>query len=160
MARNEFEIEAGDLLRKYFPIVHRIADAAFNRNLGRQVSQKPFDYFGIANGGVTFAAEAKRIKVNRFAFNKLAEHQYDALDEYVTCGGMSFFLINFRVKAPGQRCGSAFCIPFRDYQDIVNSRRSIGRKSMRPEHVPHQYRLERVSGGWVFSEELQNYVHV
>lgn len=148
MARNEFETETGILLARHFPVVHRIADAAFNRNLGRQVVKKPFDYFGITQKGAPFAAEAKRVRAHRFSFKALVEHQYEALGDFSCAGGLSLMFINFRVKRPGQRCGRAFCMPFQAYQELVRSRADVGRKSMRPEHIPTQYELARISGGW------------
>ena len=152
MARNEFEVEAGDLLRMYFPVVHRIADAAFNRKLGRQVSKKPFDYFGTDSDGRAIAAEAKRVKVNRFAFNNLPDHQYDALNSWSEAGGNTMFLLNFRVKGPGKRCGRAFWIPFAEYKALKTYVTALGRKSIKPDDIPEWCELERIKGGWKIQE--------
>lgn len=152
MARNEFETEAGDLLKEYYPVIHRIADAAFNRKLGRQVSKKPFDYFGTDSDGRGIAAEAKRVKVNRFAFNKLSDHQYNALDAWNKVGGNAMFLLNFRVREPGKRCGRAFWIPFNEYKVLKKSITAEGRKSIRPDDIPEWCELERVKGGWKIQE--------
>jgi penicillin-binding protein-related factor A (putative recombinase) len=148
MARNEFEREVGDLLRMHFPFVHRIADAAFNRNLGRQVSKKPFDYFGINADGRAMATEVKRVKVNRFAFQDLKEHQFDALDAVWATGGNAILFLNFRVKAPGARCGRAFWIPFEEFKIIKGMAATAGRKSMRPSDIPACRELARIKGGW------------
>ncbi len=148
MARNEFETEVGDYLRKYFRVVHRIPDRAFNRDGGRSVSKSPFDFFGCDHGGHIFGAEAKRVKVKRFPFNLLKPHQFDALKDVANAGGHSFIFINFRVQEPGLRCGRAFCIPFFDYNDIIIERGKANRKSFRAEHIPAGCELKRVTGGW------------
>lgn len=148
MARNEFEAEAGNLLGEHFPFVHRIADAAFNRSMGRQVSRKPFDYFGVNSEGRAMAAEVKRVKVNRFAFQDLKSHQFDALDAVRATGGNAILLLNFRVKATGARCGRAFWVPFPEFKLIMARTTALGRKSMRPSDIPSGLELARIKGGW------------
>ena len=152
MARNEFETEVGHLLTKYFPVVHRIPDAAFNREMGRQVSKKPFDYFGSTWFGTLVAAEVKRVKVNRFSFSDLKDHQRDALKDVRDAIGQAILFVNFRVKSPGFRCGRAFWIPFQVFMEIEALCFDLGRKSMTPDHIPDFCELDRVKGGWVIRE--------
>ena len=148
MARNEFETEVGKLLELEYPFVHRIADAAFNRNMGRQVSKKPFDYVGASWPGKIAVAEAKRVKVNRFAFADLKDHQREALKAIWDIKGDAILFVNFRVKDPGRRCGRAFWIPYGVFEDIEEACLKSGRKSMTPDHIPDFCELERVTGGW------------
>lgn len=154
MARNEFETEVGKLLESQYPVIHRIADAAFNRNLGRQVSKKPFDYFGSNGSGTIVAAEVKRVKVNRFSFSDLSDHQRNALRDVWDCNGRAILFVNFRVKSPGLRCGRAFWIPFGAFMEIEERCTDLGRKSMTPDHIPTFCELDRISGGWVPKKSL------
>lgn len=150
MARNEFEDEVKKLLRDRYPFIEKISDAAFNREMERQTSKKPFDFFGADRNGLLIAVEAKRVRVNRFAFAALADHQRQALQAVWDASGLSYLALNFRVKAPGKRCGRAFCIPYGSFIAIERSCLGIGRKSMTPEHIPEIFELDRISGGWKF----------
>lgn len=156
MARNEFETEVGKLLNEKYPFVHRIADAAFNRNMGRQVSKKPFDYVATTLSGIMVAAEVKRVKVNRFSFSALSDHQRDALKSIWNSGGIAVLFINFRVKSPGIRCGRAFCIPYGTFEAIEDACILSGRKSMAPDHIPSIWEMDRVVGGWSLKEDRQD----
>lgn len=155
MARNEFETEVGKLLEKEYPFVHRIADAAFNRNLGRQVSKKPFDYFGSTEKGTVVVAEAKRVKMSRFPFSKLADHQRRCLEDVWNICGRSILFVNFRVKTPGAICGRAFWIPYGIFMKIEATCIASGRKSMTPDHIPGYCELKRIKGGWAVKEGLR-----
>lgn len=150
MARNEFEGEVKKFLQDRFPFVYRIPDAAFNRDMGRQTSKKPFDFFGSDDKGLLIAVEAKRVKVNRFAFSALADHQRQALQAVWDINGLSYLAINFRVKSPGSRCGRAFLVPYGSLLAIESSCLGAGRKSMTPDHIPEIFELDRISGGWKF----------
>ncbi len=150
---NEFQKEVGDFLRRYMGVVVRIDDSAGNRYGGWQVTKRPYDYCGIlGRGGIYFAAEAKRVKVPRFAFCLLTEDQRNALLQVTAWLGYAWVFINWRT---GRRGGAAIWINYVDYLYIEEQCLNQGRKSIRAEDFPETYHLKRVRGGWEPCKNLE-----
>lgn len=147
---NDFQIEIGKFLSNRFPVNHRIADSNTNRYGSFQVSQKPFDFFGIYKSGKLFAAEVKRIKAQAFPIRNLKEHQRKALIDVSDNGGLAWVFINWRERKDNR----AIWIPFDEYCEIEYLiMGEQGRKSLRSEFFDDKWFLKRITGGWEVTNE-------
>lgn len=147
MARNEFETEVGILLKSLFPIALKLDDVAFNRDGGRQVTQKPWDYYGCTKKGRFWVAEAKRVRLRSFPFANLRDHQSVALEEAQKFA-YSWLFINWRIGG-FRGTGQAVWITYREYKAVMEDiLATTGRISVRPEAFNEHWHLEKVTGGW------------
>jgi penicillin-binding protein-related factor A (putative recombinase) len=145
VARNEFETEVGEFLKENFPMACRIDDVAMNRHGGRQVSKKPYDYYGSTIDGIIWVAEAKRVKSRSFTFGLFKEHQHAG---QASCNGFSFVFLNFRVKSGGCPCGTAWWLPYQEFVNLIELARSFGRSSIAEAYIDKKFALKRKTGGW------------
>lgn len=147
MPSNEFQNEVGDFLSKYYEVVHRIHDCAFNRNLGRSVTPKPFDFFGADNEDKLFGAEVKRVKSTSIPFTNFSEHQIEALLQLEENG---WIFINWRIskygESPYSRVGTAVWIDVKSFLNIYNNN---DKKSLNPYDFSDKWFLTRRTGGWI-----------
>ena len=149
---NEFQREVGSFLSDMFTVSYRIDDAAYNRYGQRQVSQKPFDFFGSASDGVLFGVEAKRTKSPRLPFTEIKPHQRYNLTKLHHNNNYSWLFINWRIDRRG---GKAIWIPYHIYQDIEDMLYLDGIKSVKPEHISEEFFLNRKTGGWNICEYFE-----
>ena len=156
MARNEFEKEVSDLLKSLFPIAERVDDVAFNRAGGRQVSKKPWDYYGVTQQMHLFwVAEVKRVKATSIPFANFKEHQLQALSNVNKLGLFAWVFINWRIKRLG-RAGIAVWLPYVIFETAIDEVKPT-RSSLRHDHFHPAWRLERITGGWCVPEEHPYY---
>lgn len=151
MARNVFEVEIKDLLKTIFPVAERLDDSAYNREGGRQVRKKPYDYFGCTMHGRFFAAEAKMVHEPRFYFPALfSDHQHEALALAARHDAWAWVFINWRhaVKGEWGKPGVAIWCHYCLFKETIDAALEAGRKSVKPFDFDRKYWLDRVTGGW------------
>jgi hypothetical protein len=153
--RNEFEGEVQDLLKRTFPVVERYDDVAFNRLGGRQVKQKPYDFFGCTLHGRFFAVEVKRVKSHLFPLRNFKEHQHEGLARVASYDAWSWVFVNWRhnwrnseIDDWSGRTGVAIWVHYGLFKLKCDEVLAAGRKSLKPSDFPQEYWLERITGGW------------
>ena len=152
MARNEFEGEVGKFLKAKFPIAERLDDVAFNRESGRQVSKKPWDFYGASWRGKFWAAEAKRVKSPRFPVDSFRPHQHESLARLEGLGVYAWVFINWRI-GESRDTGIAIWVPYSLYMETEKEVTDDGRRSIKATDFTEYWRLSRVTGGWDVPKE-------
>lgn len=147
MARNVFEREVGEFLKRTFPIAERVDDVAFNRSGSRKVRAKPWDYYGCTAHGQLWVAEAKSVRNPRFPLANFYPHQHEALSKAEESGATAYVFINWRTGG-ARGTGDAVMVNYSAFADAISKALGEKRASLKISDFADSTHLERVNGGW------------
>lgn len=97
--------------------------SAYHKLSDQSQDTKPWDCFGQYKG-IMYAMELKtHTSLKAFAFNKVENHQYSCLEEFVKQGAYGVIVIEVKNK-------SDHFIVFEEISEFINRRNNAGRKSI------------------------------
>jgi len=151
-----FEGEIKRFLESKYKLAIRLPDILIQTDDKKVTTKKPFDFCACDSAGRFVAVECKATRSSTFSFNRVEDHQAEALGLIAnTEWGKSYLALNFRgEKQPGY----AHLIP---WQKWLRFKSGWHKKSVRREELREtfwEFELIRIAGGWKENEFVAHLV--